>query len=354
MMNEEREKINKVAENIDRLITMDLKPSPIHQLYEAAKEHHGKSPTLLAGEKLLEKVGPGDFVILITGALVSPFGTGETDGPLGTAALARALCLCMNARTLILTMPSMVDMMRATTRAAGLNYIELEQMKEVEDYMRGFVGIDSFQIDDAEAIRQSAYLMETFNPKAVVSIEVTGPNRKGVYHNYGRDFSPYLFKAGRLFEESRRQGVLTIGVGDRGNEIGFGAPKLHEAARKTHPHGEKCRCPCGEGAADATEVDVTVVAMVSNWGAYGIEAILSAMLRNRDAMHDGTLESRMLQACSMEGGVDGRNQTPDYLVDSLPEVIQVGIVEMMRTILSASRIDFTAPVAHEPYGKGKY
>jgi hypothetical protein len=353
-MNEDQEKINKVAENVDCLITMDLKPTPIHQLYEAAREYHGKSPTLFAGEKLVATVGAGDFVILITGALVSPFGTGETDGPLGTAGLARSLCLCMNARPIILTMPTMVDMVRATARAAGLNCIEPEQMKEVEDYMRGFVGIDSFPIDDAQAIEQSAYLMETFDPKAVVSIEVTGPNRKGVYHNYGRDFSPYIFKAGRLFEESRRRGVLTIGVGDRGNEIGFGAPKLHEAARKTHPYGEKCRCPCGGGAADTVEVDATVVAMVSNWGAYGIEAILAALLRNRDAMHDGTLESRMLHACSREGGVDGRNQTPDYVVDSLPEIIHVGLVQMMRTILEASRIDFTAPVAHQPYGKGKY
>lgn len=353
-MTEDQKKINKVAENIDQLITMDLKPAPIHQLYEAAREYHGKSPTLLAAEKLAEKVFPRDFVILITGALVSPFGTGETDGPLGTASLSRALCYCMDARPIILTMPSMVDMMKATVRAAGLNYIEPEQMKEVEEYMRGFVGVGSFPIDDAEAIRKSTYIMDTFTPKAVISIEATGPNRKGIYHNYGRDFSPYIFKAGRLFEETGRQGILTIGVGDRGNEIGFGAPKLHEVARKTHPYGEKCRCPCGEGAADVTKVDVTVVAMVSNWGAYGIEALLSALFRNREAMHDGALESRMLNACTMRGGVDGRNQTPDYLVDSLPEIIHVGLVEMIRTVLVAANIDFTAKVAHEPYGKGKY
>ncbi len=352
-MKEDQEKINKIAENVDRLITMDFKPSPVHQLYEAAREHHGKSPTLLAGEKLVEMVGPGEFVILITGALVSPFGTGETDGPLGSAGLARALCLSMNARPLIITMPSMVDMVRATVRAAGLNYLELEKMKEVEDYMRGFVGVGSFPIDDAEAIQRSSYLLETFTPKAVIAIEVTGPNRKGVYHNYGRDFSQYIFKAGRLFEESRRWGVLTIGMGDRGNEIGFGAPRLHEAARKNHPYGEKCRCPCGEGAADITEVDVTLVGMVSNWAAYGVEAILSALLRRQDALHDGTLESRMLHACTMEGGVDGRYQTPDFMVDSMPEIIQVAQVEMMRAIVTAARIDFTAPVEHQPYGKGK-
>jgi len=350
----DNEKIIKVAENVDRLITMDLKPSPIHELYKAAREYHGKSPTLLAAEKLVERVSPGDSVLLITGALISPFGTGETDGPIGTAGLARILCLHMNARPIILTMPSMVAMVRSTARAAGLNCIEPQQIVEVEDYMRGFVGISSFPIDDGEAIRNSKDLMETFNPKAVISVEVTGSNRLGIYHAYGRDYSRYMFKASRLFEEAKRRNILTIGVGDRGNEIGFGAPKLHEAARKAHPFGEKCRCPCGEGAADVTKVDVTVVAMVSNWGAYGVEAIISALLNNRDAMHDGTLESRMLHASSMEGAVDGRNQTPDYLVDSLPEMIHVGLVEMMRAVLVAAKIESGASGGHEPFGKGKY
>lgn len=353
-MDYDQEKLKKVTANVDRLITMDLKPSPIRELYEAAREHHGKSPTLLAAEKLMERVGPGDTVILITGSLISPFGTGETDGPLGTASLAHILCLYMNARPIVLTMPSMISMVRAPLRAVGLNCIEPGQMKEVEDYMRGLVGIGSFPVNDAEAIRESAYLMDTFNPKAVISIEVTGANQKGIYHAYGRDYSHYIFKASRLFEEASRRGVLTVGVGDRGNEIGFGAAKLHEAARKAHPFGEKCRCSCGEGSADATKVDVTVVAMVSNWGAYGIEAILSALLGNRDAMHDGTLESRMLHACSMEGGVDGRNQTPDYLVDSLPEIIHVGLVEMMRAILAGAKIEPGGSAGHEPFGKGKY
>jgi hypothetical protein len=114
-----------------------------------------------------------------------------------------------------------------------------------------------------------------------------------------------------------------------------------------------CRCPRGAGTADVTPVDVTVVATVSNWGAYGVEVALSALLGARDALHDLTIEHRMLEACSRAGGVDGRYQTPDYLVDSLPETIQVAIVELLCAAV-ATKIDFAAVEAHDPYGKGKY
>lgn len=346
-------KLHAVAETIDQLITMDLKPTSVTNLHVAACQHHGTSPSLLAARRLVERVRPMDMVVLLTGALVSPFGTGETDGPIGAAGLARALSLTMKARPLILTMPSMVGMVEATVRAAGLNLVTPAELLQVEDWLRGFAAVASFPIDDEAARAEARRVVDELRPSAVVSVEVTGPNSKGLYHNYGRDFSHCIMKAGRLFEAASERGVLTIGVGDRGNEIGFGVPVLHEAARKTHPYGVTCRCPCGAGAADVTPVDVTVVATVSNWGAYGIEAALSAVLRACDALHDLTIEHRMLDACSRAGGVDGRYQTPEYLVDSLPETVQVAIVELLRTAVAA-KVDFAAAEAHDPYGKGKY
>lgn len=62
-------------------------------------------------------------------------------------------------------------------------------------------------------------------------------------------------------------------------------------------------------------------------------------------MHDGTMGSSTLYVCTMEGGLGGRNQKSDSLVDSLPEIIHSGIVEMMRTI------DLTIPMVNEQ-GKG--
>jgi hypothetical protein len=45
----------------------------------------------------------------------------------------------------------------------------------------------------------------------------------------------------------------------------------------------------------------------------------------------------------MEGGLGGRNQKSDTLVDSLPEIIHSGNEEMMRTI------DLTIPMVNEQW-----
>lgn len=72
---------------------------------------------------------------------------------------------------------------------------------------------------------------------------------------------------GRLFEAARQRGVLTIGVGDPGNEIGMGA--IADTVKRLLPYGAECQCSCAGGVADATEVDVVVPGTCSNWGAYG-------------------------------------------------------------------------------------
>ncbi|MGH9340891.1 MAG: glutamate cyclase domain-containing protein [Acidobacteriota bacterium] len=342
-----------LADQIDHLVTLDVKKTGVRELYQASRARHQASPTLVAAQRLAQTVKPMDPVLIMTGVIISPFGTGETDGPIGAAGLARALALVLKARPLLLTTSSMLEVARSTLRAAGLNVISPAELQEVEDWMRGFAGLDDFPVEDGAAQEKARRLIGDLKPSAVISVETTGPNSKGVYHNYGRDFSSHMMKSGRLFEEARRAGVLTIGIGDRGNEIGFGSDGLHEAARGTHPYGKTCRCPCGEGAADVTAVDITVVATVSNWGAYGMEAALAAILQSREALHDGNLERRMLEACSRAGGVDGRYQTPDFLVDSMPEIIHVGIVELLSALVAA-RVDFGAAAKHDPYGKGKY
>lgn len=342
-----------IGDNIDRLITLGVKRASVLALNEAAREAVGGSPSVSSAQRLSDVVRPMDTVVLITGAIVSPFGTGETDGPMGAAALARSLALGMKASPIVFTPPTMVEMARATCRAAGLNVITAEELARVEEWMRGFVAVEAFPIDDDQAVALSARVMDVYRPVAVISIESTGPNSKGVYHNYGRDFTPHIMKAGRLFEAASSSGVLTIGIGDRGNEIGFGGAGLHESARDTHPYGEVCRCPCEAGAADTTQTDVTVVATVSNWGAYGVQAALAAVTRNREGLHNAVLERRMLHACTQAGGVDGRNQTPDYLVDSLTEPVHVGVAATLEAIVTA-QIDFAHGERHDPYGSGKY
>jgi hypothetical protein len=105
-------------------------------------------------------------------------------------------------------------------------------------------------------------------------VEKVGPNKKGVCHTvYGSDVSSSCAKIDYLVEEANRRGILTIGIGDRGNEIGMGV--IRDVVEKVVPTGSKCKCPCGAGIACVTETAVTVLASISNLGAYGITVSFS-------------------------------------------------------------------------------
>src|SRR6266545_1418916 len=88
---------------IDRLITVQIylsgggsafSPTPItHLLYDAARKNVDGPLTSLAARALLEKLQPGDRVILSSGFIVPPWMVPESDGPIGIMALARALDL---------------------------------------------------------------------------------------------------------------------------------------------------------------------------------------------------------------------------------------------------------------------
>ena len=70
---------------------------------------------------------------------------------------------------------------------------------------------------------------------------------------------------------------------------------ITDAVRAIQPYGARCQCDCGEGMATVTPADVLVVAAVSNWGAYGIEASLAILLERPELLHT-TMEARRVIA----------------------------------------------------------
>jgi hypothetical protein len=183
-----------------------------------------------------------------------------------------------------------------------------------------------YPVDDAAAVREATRLFDAYKPNAMIAIEKNGPNQHGRYSMVdGSDNSDCVAKAGRLFEEATRREVLTIGIGDRGNEIGFG--RIAEVPRRV--------LPFGENATDSTVVDVTVTATVSNWGASGIAATLAALLDRPEILHDPATEARMLHRCIDAGGIDGFTCRPVPMTDGMVEGAHVAVNTLLNELVRA-------------------
>ncbi len=309
----------------------------IEKLYAAARDKQREPLAYAAASGLLERVTPGDRVLIITGSGTPPYMTaGETDGPPGAAALARVLVLGLGAKVVFTSDPRLLPPIVAAVQATGLNAREYDTMLQMS-YGAAF---EEFPNDDADAQEhRAAEILDRLQPSAVISIERGSPNRAGIRHSATgmSKGEPHLARLHLLTDAARARGIFTIGVGDNGNEIGFG--NIGEAVRKHSPWGERCQCPCGQGLAAIAGTDVLVVAATSNWGAYAVEAALALLLGNPELMHDTEMEWRMIEHCSLAGAADGATGMLTHSVDGVAGPIQAHITDLMAfTIRQAMRV----------------
>lgn len=325
--------LNIIGETIDRLLTLDIAGrGVIGKLYEAARKIHPSPLCLLAARKLVEAVKPNDIVFIATGMIIVPFqhlGIGENDGPVGGAGLARALRIALGAKAVFVTDRVLLDMVSKTVHGGENTIVPLKALPEMD---LPLCSVIDFPTEEGEAEKRSRQLIEELKPRAIIGIERRGVSKNGVYHAWnGADMAPYEARVGKLFEECRRQGVLTIGVGDGGNEIGMG--NIYDTVRKVVPYGDICKCAAKCGIADSTLVDVAVVATVSNWGAYGIEAALAAITGKPEALHSEEQALRIIRECIDGGGMDGPAKVPRPLLDAVPEKIDGAILNFLAEII---------------------
>jgi len=325
-----KEDIERMGNSVDQLVSLDVGGRMVLTLlYQYVRERQARPSCLLAAEKLAERLGHGDFVLITCGMLIYPYETlAETDGPLGGAVLARALQIGFGAKPVIVVDQAAVELNKATCRGANLNVTDLETVRRTERTM----AVRGFPIDEKEAEREAERIFDELAPRAVIAIERRGRNEMGVYHALpkGRNMNSVEAKMVALYDEAKKRGALTIGIGDGGNEIGWGI--VNDVIREKVPYGDVDACGCGGGIGDTTIVDAMVPASVSNWGAYGVAACLSVLLNNPDVLHDAKLESRMLRECIDAGGIDGISFYPEPKVDGLPEEAHVAIVNLLREI----------------------
>jgi len=324
-----------LGENIDRLATVDVaRPNLFrHRLYEAARAKLGQPLTYSFAEGLRKNVHTRDNVMIACGSVSLPWmARGETDGPPGAAVIARALDVGLDAKPIVVCEEVLLGMVEATFTGAGLTNHAYDDFRASPHS----VVIQGFPLDEERARKEADMILREYNPAAVIAVEKMGPNRKGVYHTVrGYDVGATRAKIHHLVNAAKEKGTFTGGIGDGGNEIGFGI--IFDEARSILPMGSRCNCPCGDGIVTVTPTDVFVVASASNYGAYGVAACLAASLGRVDVFHDREVERRMLLNCVNAGAVDGSTTWRTPTIDGVSHEADLAIVDLMRAMISCPR-----------------
>jgi D-glutamate cyclase len=324
-----------IGDNIDRLTCVEMRIPGIDRgiiepLYRAAREAQGGSSLTLRAARLLhERVGADDAVMITTGAGAPPYlPYGETDGPPGAVALARAIGRGLGARVVLVTEPHYVPGLRAAAAAAGLPMVD----DEAAARRPGATILRSYPVGDDEGRREAEALLSRYRPAVVIAVEKLGPNAKGVIHSLrGVDGTAHTGKAHHLIQGAHTRQVPTIGFGDGGNELGCGL--IYETVRRVLEYGTTCQCPCGDGMATTVKTDALVISNTSNWGAYGTAACLALLLRDPSLLPAPDEERRVIEQCAQQGAGDGMTGLPIPWVDGTSTEVQEAMIVMLRMIV---------------------
>ena len=318
-----------IGENLDALVTIDLRGYHVGRIiYRAARSAAGEPLTLAAARALTTNVSAGDPVVLLTGFPFLPYRKPELDGIVGTAVVARALDIALGAHPVVVTDPATVPVMRALLTAAGLNrYETAEQLREFPHSG----AVIEFTTDPAEASAQAIRLLDGFDPKALIAIEKPGANENGVYHQgNGADVSDMVAKTDALFEHAHARGLPTIAIGDLGNELGLGS--LADVLENQTPFGRRhVAAPTGSIAAAMTATHV-LACSVSDWGAYGLAAMIAFLSGNFEALHTPVLQRELLWTAVRGGALDGSGRA-EPAVDGIGEDYTARLVATMRDVI---------------------
>jgi len=247
---------------------------------------------------------PSPHVAIMTGFFV-PHGTppaAETDGPIGSAHLAAGLQRA-GVPVRLVTDNLCLNAVKSAARAAEVS----------AQVPCDVVPIDAASAEDPSVASIMNLWQSTKPPVShVISIERAGPSSDGSVRNMkGDDITAHTAPLHLLFTLSE---IISIGIGDAGNELGMGTLPLGLIAKGVST-GERIACsiPCHH----------LIVCGVSNWGAMGLLTAL-ALLRPdwKSQLTEGlTLETdrQILNTLVDEGpAVDGDTGVQALAVDTLP------------------------------------
>ena len=325
--------IDYVGEAVDKLITIEAKnhgmPHGILQpMYDAARKAAGNKPvTMTAAEGLMKALGKGDVVFIMTGAGYEPtMPKGESDGPPGAASLARILYRGLGAVPVYVNEDCHADPIIASSEAAR-PHGEAVRAGARPPPRRGHRECADGSVQD---LGLGPGDLRQVKPKAVVAAERLGAGANGIVHSAtalpltGPDAKfQGCIDIGEVVTEANKRGIFSVGIGDHGNELGFGT--IYDTVVKTMPKGDQL--------ATVVKTDVVIPAMMSNWGCYGIEACLAYLLKKPQLIHSPEMEKRIVQACLDAGGLEAMYCTTEFMVDGLDGETSMACMQFLSNIV---------------------
>jgi hypothetical protein len=157
--------------------------------------------------------------------------------------------------------------------------------------------------------------LKNLDPSLVVSVERPGVTENGCYYNmHADDISAFTAKYDLFFYYAT---CPTIAFGDGGNEVGMG--NVHQTLEDMGITPSVTTC------------DELVISTVSNWGVYGVIALMSYQLKKDllDLIHAQAIAGDLLA----KGSVDGVTTRPELSEDGFPISVGVSIINQLRDII---------------------
>jgi len=234
-------------------------------------------------------------VFITTGFFVEGFA--ETDGPVGTYFLTKAIQK-LGFKPIIIT----------------------------DEYCRGFFEgiayIDIIYVSFNEPNFDTYFdgLLEMYKPVSLISVERCGRNKKGAYCNMrGVNISEFTAPIDELFDKAFLKDIYTVGIGDGGNEIGMG--NLYDIIERKL-----------DISAATTKVNDLIVSTVSNWGAYALIAYLQ-MKSGLSMLPNFSEVQGYIKRIVDIGSIDGVTKKRSYTVDGYALKYDKEILEKLHKIL---------------------
>ena len=306
------------SDNIDKLLCVEIRRAGLPRglkwpLYELARSKLSE-PMVIAAARILDR--PPARVALVTGAAVPDhMPVGENDGPFGAAVMARALH-AVGHETAVFTDPECAAPIQAL-----LDRYELPARVET-------VSLQDHREQDAICDAWDLF----------IAIERLGGNVNGVLHGVtGVPRSAHRANLDHLFSRARTSGKPTIGIGDGGNEIGFG--NIHrELSTDWSAFAATDKTPCGGGIFSVVETDVLVVASTSNLGAYAVVAGLALLRGDPSLCHTAEDEVALHHVGVGLGLTDGGTGRVIPWCDGIPAATNAAYVQLMREIVEQAAL----------------